>query len=112
MHMCLCKSGASLVSVVDPQESLFIEHNVEFLQDSARSFWIGLYKNHEGEHQVIAVTPALPQSHKQTTKPPGLATTTIPNCATIYKFKTKRASCLENRSATNTETIACQITKV
>lgn len=54
MHLCLCESGAALVSVVDPQESLFIEHNVEFLQDSAKSFWIGLYKNHEGEHKVIA----------------------------------------------------------
>lgn len=53
--LCLCESGASLVSVVDPQESLFIEQNVEFLQDSAKSFWIGLYKNHESMHKVIAV---------------------------------------------------------
>lgn len=67
MHLCLCESGASLVSVVDPQESLFIAQNVEFLQDSARSFWIGLYKNHEGEHKVIAVISTLPQSHKQNT---------------------------------------------
>lgn len=67
MHLRLCESGASLVSVVDPQESLFIEQNVEFLQDSARDFWIGLYKNHEGEHKVIAVISTLPQSRKQYT---------------------------------------------
>uniref|UniRef100_A0A3Q3VSG6 Macrophage mannose receptor 1 n=1 Tax=Mola mola TaxID=94237 RepID=A0A3Q3VSG6_MOLML len=45
---CL-KMGASLVSIVDPQESLFIKQNLELLQDNAQSFWIGLYKTHEGE---------------------------------------------------------------
>lgn len=38
-----------MVSVVDPQESIFIQHNVDLLKDSAPNFWIGLYKNHDGE---------------------------------------------------------------
>lgn len=42
-------SGASLVSIEDPQESHFIQQNLELLQDDARTFWIGLYKTHEGE---------------------------------------------------------------
>lgn len=46
---CFCAPGSSLVSIEDPQESLFITQNVERLQDGAKSFWIGLYKNHEGE---------------------------------------------------------------
>ncbi|XP_062297513.1 macrophage mannose receptor 1 [Scomber scombrus] len=49
---CL-KIGANLVSIEDPQESLFIQHNVEILQDSAKSFWIGMYKTHEGEWMWI-----------------------------------------------------------
>ncbi|XP_070783907.1 macrophage mannose receptor 1 [Enoplosus armatus] len=49
---CL-KMGASLVSIEDPQEGLFIQQNVELLQDGAKSFWIGLYKNNEGEWMWI-----------------------------------------------------------
>ncbi|TNN57916.1 Macrophage mannose receptor 1 [Liparis tanakae] len=45
--------GATLVSIEDPQESLFIEHNLNILQDSAKSFWIGLYKTSEGEWMWI-----------------------------------------------------------
>ncbi|XP_074478489.1 macrophage mannose receptor 1 [Sebastes fasciatus] len=45
---CL-KMGASLASIEDPQESLFIQQNLELLQDGAASFWIGLYKNHADE---------------------------------------------------------------
>lgn len=48
--VCVCgNQGGALVSVMDPQESVFIQHNVDLLKDSAPSFWIGLYKNHEGE---------------------------------------------------------------
>ncbi|XP_034428557.1 macrophage mannose receptor 1 isoform X2 [Hippoglossus hippoglossus] len=49
---CL-KMGASLVSVQDPQEGLFIQQNLEMLQDGAKTFWIGLFKTHEGEWQWI-----------------------------------------------------------
>ncbi|XP_035511844.1 macrophage mannose receptor 1 [Morone saxatilis] len=49
---CL-KMGASLVSIEDPQEGAFIQQNLELLQDSAKSFWIGLYKTHEGEWMWI-----------------------------------------------------------
>ncbi|XP_068437743.1 macrophage mannose receptor 1 [Clinocottus analis] len=49
---CL-KMGASMVSIEDPQEGLFIEQNVEVLQDVAKSFWIGLYKTHRGEWMWI-----------------------------------------------------------
>ncbi|XP_073344522.1 macrophage mannose receptor 1 [Pagrus major] len=49
---CL-KMGSSLVSIEDPQESLFITQNLERLHDSAKSFWIGLYKTHEGEWMWI-----------------------------------------------------------
>ncbi|TKS87642.1 Macrophage mannose receptor 1 [Collichthys lucidus] len=49
---CL-KMGASLVSIEDPQESQFIQQNLELLQDGAKSFWIGLYKTHEGEWMWI-----------------------------------------------------------
>lgn len=37
------------MSIQDPIESKFIEENVEILQDSAKTFWIGMYKTHEGE---------------------------------------------------------------
>ncbi|XP_040922110.1 macrophage mannose receptor 1 [Toxotes jaculatrix] len=49
---CL-KMGASLVSIEDPQEGQFIQQNVELLQDSAKTFWIGLYKTHDGEWMWI-----------------------------------------------------------
>uniref|UniRef100_A0A4W6CH01 Macrophage mannose receptor 1 n=1 Tax=Lates calcarifer TaxID=8187 RepID=A0A4W6CH01_LATCA len=49
---CL-KMGASLVSIQDPQEGLFIQQNLELLQDGAKTFWIGLYKTHEGEWMWI-----------------------------------------------------------
>ncbi|KAK9527635.1 hypothetical protein VZT92_014181 [Zoarces viviparus] len=49
---CL-KMRASLVSIEDPQESLFIQQNLELLQDGAKSFWIGLYKTREGEWMWI-----------------------------------------------------------
>uniref|UniRef100_A0A673BHE3 Macrophage mannose receptor 1 n=1 Tax=Sphaeramia orbicularis TaxID=375764 RepID=A0A673BHE3_9TELE len=49
---CL-KMGAALVSIEDPHEGLFIQQTLELLQDSARSFWIGLYKTNEGEWMWI-----------------------------------------------------------
>ncbi|XP_070709201.1 macrophage mannose receptor 1 [Pempheris klunzingeri] len=49
---CL-KIGASLVSIEDPQESLFIKQNLEILEDSAKSFWIGLFKSLNGEWKWI-----------------------------------------------------------
>ncbi|CAJ1082520.1 macrophage mannose receptor 1 [Xyrichtys novacula] len=49
---CL-KKDASLLSIVDPQEALFVQENVHLLQDSAKSFWIGLYKTREGEWKWI-----------------------------------------------------------
>ncbi|XP_061614123.1 macrophage mannose receptor 1 isoform X1 [Phyllopteryx taeniolatus] len=45
---CL-KMGASLASIEDPQESLFIQQNLELLQDGAKNFWIGLYKTHNSQ---------------------------------------------------------------
>lgn len=38
---------------MDPQENLFIQQNLEKLQDEASSFWLGLYKTHEGERILI-----------------------------------------------------------
>lgn len=52
MLLCLCLSGAALVSIEDPLEGHFIQQNLELLQDSAKNFWIGLYKTHEGEHNL------------------------------------------------------------
>nr|XP_057915903.1 macrophage mannose receptor 1 [Doryrhamphus excisus] len=49
---CL-KTGASLVSIEDPQESLFIQQNLELLQDGAKNFWIGMYKSHESQWMWI-----------------------------------------------------------
>ncbi|XP_041817070.1 macrophage mannose receptor 1 [Chelmon rostratus] len=49
---CL-KMGGSLLSIEDPQEGMFIQQNLELLQDGAKSFWIGLYKSHEGEWMWI-----------------------------------------------------------
>ncbi|XP_008296580.1 macrophage mannose receptor 1 [Stegastes partitus] len=49
---CL-KMGASLVSIEDPSESAFIQQNLELLQDGAKTFWIGLYKSHEGKWMWI-----------------------------------------------------------
>eukprot|EP00066_Takifugu_rubripes_P017013 XP_011606279.1 PREDICTED: macrophage mannose receptor 1 [Takifugu rubripes] len=49
---CL-KMGAALVSIEDPQEGAFIHENLELFQDSAKIFWIGLYKTHEGEWMWI-----------------------------------------------------------
>ncbi|XP_076014204.1 macrophage mannose receptor 1 [Genypterus blacodes] len=47
------RMGASLVSVEDPQEALFIQQNLEILHDVQKSFWIGMYKSHEGEWMWI-----------------------------------------------------------
>ncbi|XP_029313971.1 macrophage mannose receptor 1 [Cottoperca gobio] len=49
---CL-KMGASLMSIEDPQENLFLQQNLELMQDGATSFWIGLIKTHEGEWMWI-----------------------------------------------------------
>ncbi|XP_037550261.1 macrophage mannose receptor 1 [Nematolebias whitei] len=49
---CL-KMGASLVSIQDPVEEKFIQQTIELLQDSAKSFWIGLYKSHDDEWMWI-----------------------------------------------------------
>uniref|UniRef100_A0A672G195 Mannose receptor C-type 1 n=1 Tax=Salarias fasciatus TaxID=181472 RepID=A0A672G195_SALFA len=46
---CL-KLGASLLSIQDPAENLFIQQNLELLHDGAKSFWIGLYKTNNGEN--------------------------------------------------------------
>lgn len=40
------------MSMLDSQESIFIQHNIDLLKDSAPSFWIGLYKNHEGKGTI------------------------------------------------------------
>ena len=56
--MCLCLSGASLVSIQDPQEGIFIQQNLELLQDGAKSFWIGLFKTHEGEQSLWKLNSA------------------------------------------------------
>ncbi|MBN3307386.1 MRC1 protein, partial [Amia calva] len=45
---CL-RLGASLLSIEDPLESAFIQHNTDLLQDRAKSFWIGFYKNVNGQ---------------------------------------------------------------
>ncbi|XP_069552423.1 macrophage mannose receptor 1 [Brachyistius frenatus] len=49
---CL-KMGASLLSIQDPTEARFIQHNLELLQDGAKTFWIGLYKSHDDEWMWI-----------------------------------------------------------
>ncbi|CAG10208.1 unnamed protein product, partial [Tetraodon nigroviridis] len=49
----MCALGAALVSIEDPQESVFIHENLELFQDSSKTFWIGLYKTHEGEWMWI-----------------------------------------------------------
>ncbi|XP_029935851.1 macrophage mannose receptor 1 [Myripristis murdjan] len=49
---CL-RMGGSLVSIQDPLEGQFIQQNLELLQDGSKSFWIGLYKSHEGEWMWI-----------------------------------------------------------
>lgn len=49
---CL-KLGAALISIEDPQESLFIQQNLELLHDGAKWFWSGLYKNHDSEWMWI-----------------------------------------------------------
>lgn len=48
-RLLLCFSGGALVSIEDPQEGFFIQQNLELLQDVTKSFWNGLYKNHDGE---------------------------------------------------------------
>lgn len=49
-NMCLGFLGASLVSIQDPIEAEFIQKNIESLQDEAKTFWIGLYKSRDSEH--------------------------------------------------------------
>lgn len=51
--MSLGLSGASLVSIQDPVEETFIQQSIELLQDSAKSFWIGLYKSHDGKNNEV-----------------------------------------------------------
>lgn len=40
--------GASLASIEDPSEQDFIQSIAKIYQDSHNSFWIGLYKTHNG----------------------------------------------------------------
>lgn len=47
--------GAALVSIEDPQEGAFIQENLELFQDSSTTFWIGLYKTHEGENLNVKI---------------------------------------------------------
>uniref|UniRef100_A0A3P9KK49 Macrophage mannose receptor 1 n=1 Tax=Oryzias latipes TaxID=8090 RepID=A0A3P9KK49_ORYLA len=47
------KMGASLVSIQDPAEAMFIQKNLELLEDGAKTFWIGLYKSHDDEWMWI-----------------------------------------------------------
>lgn len=51
--MSLGFSGASLVSIEDPAEERFIQQNIELLQDGAKTFWIGLYKSHDGRNNYV-----------------------------------------------------------
>ncbi|MGH0154560.1 UNVERIFIED_CONTAM: hypothetical protein FKN15_027476 [Acipenser sinensis] len=44
---CL-RMGGALLSIEDTAEARFIEENIEILQDRVKSFWIGLYKNVDG----------------------------------------------------------------
>lgn len=39
------KEGASLVSIKDPDEQMFIRHTIHSLSDKVQGFWIGLYSN-------------------------------------------------------------------
>uniref|UniRef100_A0A8C9WMS0 Macrophage mannose receptor 1 n=1 Tax=Scleropages formosus TaxID=113540 RepID=A0A8C9WMS0_SCLFO len=43
------RMGGALISIEDPLEANFIQQNLEILQDSTRSFWIGMYKTHNGQ---------------------------------------------------------------
>ncbi|XP_056149770.1 macrophage mannose receptor 1b [Lampris incognitus] len=43
------KHGGVLASVEDPFEQEFIKSNIELLRDSQESFWIGLFKSHDGK---------------------------------------------------------------
>uniref|UniRef100_A0A8C9W2K6 Mannose receptor C-type 1 n=1 Tax=Scleropages formosus TaxID=113540 RepID=A0A8C9W2K6_SCLFO len=43
------RRGGSLLSIEDPVEAKFIQQNLEMLQDTSESFWVGLYKTHKGE---------------------------------------------------------------
>lgn len=57
--------GATLVSIQDPTEGQFIQKNLELLQDGAKTFWIGLYKTHEGERGfAILVTSNLTSTER------------------------------------------------
>lgn len=47
--------GAALVSIEDPQESAFIQEILELFLDSSSTFWIGLYKTHEGENLNVKI---------------------------------------------------------
>ncbi|XP_037537285.1 macrophage mannose receptor 1 [Nematolebias whitei] len=42
------RHGGILASIEDPTEQEFIKSNIEVLQDSHSSFWIGLFKTHKG----------------------------------------------------------------
>nr|XP_029512401.1 macrophage mannose receptor 1-like isoform X1 [Oncorhynchus nerka] len=50
------RKGASLVSIEDPEELRFIKSNLEVLKDSYSSFWIGLYKKHQGQWKWLDQT--------------------------------------------------------
>uniref|UniRef100_A0A8C2BDR3 Mannose receptor, C type 1a n=1 Tax=Cyprinus carpio TaxID=7962 RepID=A0A8C2BDR3_CYPCA len=47
------RMGASLVSIEDPTESMFINRNIEIMQDGIKSFWIGMHRSHMGEWMWI-----------------------------------------------------------
>ncbi len=36
------------MSIEDPIESMFINRNIEIMQDGIKSFWIGMHRSHMG----------------------------------------------------------------
>lgn len=53
VYLWFCEGGL-LASIEDPAEQQFLKTNVEVLQDSHSSFWVGLFKNHQGIIRLFA----------------------------------------------------------
>ncbi|XP_056277836.1 macrophage mannose receptor 1b isoform X2 [Pseudoliparis swirei] len=50
------RHGGILTSIEDPDEQKFIESNVEIFKDAHTSFWIGMYKTHNGDWKWLDTT--------------------------------------------------------
>ncbi|XP_043920561.1 macrophage mannose receptor 1 isoform X2 [Protopterus annectens] len=82
---CL-RQGASLVSIEDELEERFLWHSTELLSDKTRSFWIGMFRNVDGQWLWID-NSAVEFVNWADGKPSGEDDTSHEDCVEMYSAK-------------------------